>query len=204
MEVTQQQRHPNQHAADTAADLPDFDAINDYFDREDQTPDDKFEKDPHTSHVLQQLRRLRSLTAEFSEQAASRIETTPEWWNQLTSMIVADARPGRVIPFDSAEPAHDLGVTEGALKALIRDASDTVDSCFVTRIELPDNITEPGAEITIMLRVTVAAGTKLLAAADAIRAAVCDQLEQHTTLRVAAIDVEISDVLVLPDEEESR
>ncbi|WP_166987282.1 hypothetical protein [Canibacter zhoujuaniae] len=175
-----------------------FDEINDFFDNAGEALQDRFESDPHASHVLQQLGRLRSLTAEVSKRSSAAIETSADWWEQLTTLIIADSRPGRVIPLGKATESQELGITEGAVKALIRDASDAIESCLVTKIELPAEITEPGAQITVKLRASVASDVSVKPAADAIRAAVSKKLKTHTTLDIAAIDVQVSDVVVFP------
>ena len=85
------------------------------------------------------------------------------------------------------------------MKALIRDAADTVTSCIVTKIVFSDSVTVIGDPVTVTLNVsatkeTVTSGTAIATAAEELREAVLQALQTHTVLNIAAIDIKITDV----------
>lgn len=175
-----------------------LDEISDYLDAGCQPRNEKLEADPEAAHALAQLRRLRGITGQLASQ-----EEQPQqqdgWWQKIVDGISAEVAAGREIPVPAKNPSVELAITEGAVKALIRDAADTVTSCIVTKIVFSDSVTVIGDPVTVTLNVsatkeTVTSGTAIATAAEELREAVLQALQTHTVLNIAAIDIQITDV----------
>ena len=86
-------------------------------------------------------------------------------------------------------------ITEGALKALIRDAGDAVPGALLGRIVFDGDVSDPHTELTVAIQVMVRPHTVIPTAVALIRQAAMDSLSRHTTARITAINVTIVDVL---------
>ncbi|HEY0246808.1 MAG TPA: hypothetical protein VGC45_00980, partial [Gryllotalpicola sp.] len=100
------------------------------------------------------------------------------------------------------DPTADLGITEGAVRGIIRAAEDDVDGAIIGRCRFTGDITTPGEPVTVSVDASIVWGQNLPQAADRLRAAITRRLLAHTGLNIVAVDVAIHDIHQLPAAEE--
>lgn len=145
--------------------------------------------------ALDALERLRALTPELLAADVAAEPATDEGWVQgILAGIALDARAGRRIPLTEEVPGVDLGITEGALRGLIRAAETAVPGVLVGRCHLDGEVEEFGAPVGIRLEVGVTFGTPIPAAIALLRAEIATRLHTHTGLTITGIDVSVRDV----------
>lgn len=145
--------------------------------------------------ALDALDRLRGLGGQLIEaDAAAMPEVDDSWVDRILSGIALDARAGRRIPFDEPEAGADFGITEGAVRGLIRSAENAVPGILVGHSTLDGDVTTVGAPMRIAIEVNAMYGESIPAAVERLREEVADRVRQHTDLVVTAIDVTVRDV----------
>ncbi|TPW71675.1 Asp23/Gls24 family envelope stress response protein [Schumannella sp. 10F1B-5-1] len=191
----------------------DLEALSAYADRGRTPAIAAIDADPECLAVLDSIERLGTLTRELVADDAERMPPPDEnWIRALLESITREVRAGRDIPFPESDDTARFVVTEGAVRQLLREAGDAVPGVLVGRVGLRVTAA-PGAgddgsgttEATpaldradVDVRISVAHGTPLAAAADAVRAAASAALLRSTPLEPGAIDVTIDDIH-LPD-----
>lgn len=89
----------------------------------------------------------------------------------------------------------ELCITEGELKALIREAADTaLPHSFISKIKFSPEITEPCGLVTADVKITVQLGVPILAAVELVRETVFAVVAEQTGIELAAVNVIVSDV----------
>ncbi len=171
-----------------------------------RTPvDPSIEESAGCQLALQSMERLRGLSEELlkaDEAAESAVANDDRWISRILDSIAIDARAGRRIPIGHEDPAADLGITEGAVRGIVRSAESDVHGVIVGRCRLTGDLTVPGEPITVVVDASVLWGENLPEAASRLRAAVLERLSAHTDLNIAAVDVTIHDIHRLPGAED--
>lgn len=145
--------------------------------------------------ALDALERLHALTGRLiDEDEAAADDVDESWVDRILDGIVMDARSGRRIPIGSASSSADLGITEGAVRGLIRAAENSIPGVLVGRCRLDGDIEEPGAPIRVLLDASVPYGDPIPKLVDRLRAEVADRLGAHTELNITEIDIAVRDV----------
>ncbi len=158
-------------------------------------PDPSIDESASCQLALRAMERLRGAAGElFMAETAAEPEPDERWIQRVLSGIALDARAGRRIPIGHASPDADLGVTEGAVRSLIRDAETEVSGVLIDRTALLGDVTVPGEPVRIEVRFSVAFGQPLPQTAERLRAAIAGRLSAHTELKVTAIDLVIHDL----------
>lgn len=169
--------------------------LSDYLDASRQPPDPSIEESPGCQLALDALERLQGLGGQLiAADAADSPDVDASWVDRILSGIALDARAGRRIPFEAPEPAVDLGITEGAVRGLIRSAENAVSGVLVGRCRLDGDVTVPGAPIRIDIEASARFGESIPRMAERLRAEAEQRLRAHTELNIVAIDVRIRDV----------
>ena len=101
---------------------------------------------------------------------------------------------GRRIPVAHPDPAADLALTEGAVRALIRSVGDGIDGVIVGRTRIDGEVETLGAPIEVHVEISVRYGEPFDGIAARMRSAVVAELARHAELTVAAVDVTVTDV----------
>src|SRR5690606_26819485 len=114
-----------------------------------------------------------------------------------------EARPGRRIPLAEPTPDSDLGITEGAVRSLIRDAETDAPGVVVGRTVLHGDLGTATAEVSVSVDVAIVYGHHIETATDRLRQAIAAKLAAHTCLQVRVIDIAVRD-LHEPDESDDR
>lgn len=169
--------------------------LSDYLDAGRQPADPSIEESPGCRLALDALERLRGVTAAMlAADEASSAPVDDSWVDRILSGIALDARAGRRIPIDSGDAHIDLGVTEGAVRGVIRGAELLFPGMLVGRCRLDGDVAAPGAPIRVEIEVSVPYGEPIPALAEGLRAEVRRRLAVHTELVVSSIDITIEDV----------
>jgi len=169
--------------------------LTDYLEAGREPADPSIEGSPGCQLALDALEQLRGLGGELiAADTAAMPEVDDSWVDRILSGIALDARAGRRIPFDDPDPSTDFGITEGAVRGLIRSAENTVPGILVGHSELDGDVTIPGARIRISIEVNAFYGESIPVAVQRLRDEVAERVQRHTDLTVTAIDVTVRDV----------
>lgn len=161
-----------------------------------RTPaDPSIDSSPSCRLALDALERLRGLTPELIvADTAAEPETDESWVRRVLGGIALEAHAGRRIPLAVAEPGADLGITEGAVRGLVRAAENVIPGLVVGRCRLEGDVTQPGAPVKVLVDVSVPYGEPIPRLAELLRAEITTRLGTHTELNVTAIDITVRDV----------
>ncbi len=155
--------------------------------------------------ALDALERLRALSPEL---LAADTEAEPaadeNWVQSILSGITLDARAGRRIPITTPAPEANLGITEGALRGVIRAAESTVPGVLVGKCRFDGDVTIPGEPVRICVDLSVPYGEPIPDLSDRLRQEISARLKAHTTLNVTGIDVSVRDIQTPSLTEEKR
>lgn len=180
----------------------DLAALGEYLDRDCQPPIAAIDDSPECQAALDRLRRVRALSRDLvDDDARSQPPLSIEWVQGLLAGLELDVRAGRDIPFGGDDPATRLSITEGAVREVVRGAGDAVPGVLVGAVTLDGDVTTPGADIAVGLRISVALVEPIPDIADHVRARVTTALLTHTELQVSRIDVTVDDVHIVSREE---
>lgn len=172
-----------------------FEELSDYLEAGRVPRDPSIEESPGCQLALDALERLQGLGDELIDaDAAESPEVDASWVDRILDGIALDARAGRRIPFEPVEPDVDFGITEGAVRGLIRSAENAVPGLLMGRCRLVGDVTELGAPIRIEIDASALYGEPLIRVTEHLRAEVDSRLRAHTALNIVAIDIAIRDI----------
>lgn len=176
-----------------------MDELSDYLDAGRQPADPSIDASPGCRIALDALERLRRLgPALLDQDTAGEPQPDDNWVRSILDGIARDARAGRRIPFPVAEPDDDLGITEGAVRGLIRAAGDGVPGVLIGRCRLDGEVATPGAPVRIEVEARVPYGLPISRLAERLRDEIGERLRTHTELNLTGIDIVVHDVRDLP------
>lgn len=180
-------------AADDGAVSPE--RLVDYLDAGRQPYDPEIEESPEATAQLAALERLRSMGARlFEADAAATPAPDPSWIAGVMDRVRLESRAGRQIPLSSIDDRSTLHITEGAVRALIREAGDGVEGAMVISCTIRGDVSVPGALVRVEVVVSGLFGRSLPTLADAVREAVSSRLSRQTELTIEGVDVTVDDV----------
>lgn len=171
-----------------------------------RTPyDPEIETCPECLNELRALARVTRLARELLEQEAADLPAPPDTWMQaILGDIHREMRAGRDLPLHHPDPRVRISVTEGAVRALIRDVADDIDGLIVGRCEFLGAVDRPGAPVRVHLTASALWGRSVPELSATLRDLVSAALSRHTELNVAAVDVTIADLHGYAPTEEAR
>ncbi|WP_353111526.1 Asp23/Gls24 family envelope stress response protein [Microbacterium sp.] len=181
--------------------------LSDYLDAGREPADASIDESPGCRIAMDALERLRRLSPELLvDDAVAEPQVEESWVQGILAGIRLDARAGRRIPFSAPEPEADLGITEGAVRGLVRGAESAVPGVLVGRCRLVGDVTETGVPVRVEMDVSVPYGDPIPDLVDRLREEVASRLGEHTELNVAGIDITVHDVQRMPEpvEEEDQ
>ncbi len=154
--------------------------------------------------ALDALERLRDLTPQlFAADTAAEPEADELWVQRILKDITLDARAGRRIPIASAAPNADAGITEGAVRGLIRSAEREVPGVLVGKCTLEGDVTRVDEPIRVSVEMSAPYGASMTTLADRLRSEIRANLVAHTTLHVTAVDIVIHDIQYIATQTEN-
>lgn len=178
--------------------------LSDYLEANRTPPDPRIEQSAGCQLALDALQRLKQLTPRLLEADAAAAPPIDEGWVQgVLAGLKLDARAGRRVPLASSAANADIGITEGALRAIVRGAERVVPGVFIGKCGFDGDITEIGTAVRVAVELSVPFETSIPAAAQAIRDAIHTRLATHTTLRIEGVDVTVHDIHHIPHQTEN-
>lgn len=154
--------------------------------------------------ALDALERLRDLTPQLlAADTAAEPEADELWVQRILTDITLDARAGRRIPIATEAANFDAGITEGAVRGLIRSAEQAIAGVILGKCTLDGDVTVIGEPIRVSVEMSVPYGTSMPALAERVRTEIWAYLTAHTTLNVTAVDVVIQDIQYSPKQTEN-
>ncbi len=167
----------------------------DYLDAGRAPSDPSIDQSPGCQIALDALERLRALTpALLAADTAAEPETDQRWVRKILDSIALDAHAGRRIPLANAVPRTDLGVTEGAIRGLIRAAESVIPGVLVGACRFDGDVTTPGERVRVLVEASVPYGDSIPDLAHRLREEIRARLRAHTTMNVSGIDITVHDV----------
>ena len=169
--------------------------LSDYLEAGRLPVDPSIEGSPGCQLALDALERLRGLGGQLIEaDVAASPEVDDSWVDRILSGIALDARAGRRVPFAESDPSVDFGITEGAVRGLIRSAENAVPGVLVSRSTLDGDVTLVGEPIRIAIEVNAVYGESIPTAVERLREEVAERLRRQTDLTVTVIDITVRDI----------
>ena len=178
-------------------------SLSDYLDRGREPRDASIESSPAAQHALAALSRLRSVAPRVMAAKADDFAPKNEnWIKRILDQIGVQANAGRDIPIPHDVEGAELSISEGAVRALVREAGDRTDGLIVERCRLDGDVETPNAPIRIDVVVSTFEGMDEDLVTAEFGSYVREALEMHTTLNISAITVRVHDTDL--HEEEGR
>lgn len=171
-----------------------LDELSDYLARGRRPADPSIDDSAECRAALVALERLERTTRDLLESEAAGSPLDDGWVGRILDGIRLDVQAGRRIPIAHHDPRADLGLTEGAARALIRSAGDGIDGVIVGRCRFDGDIETPLSPVAVHVEISVRYGEPLDGAAAAVRTAVMRELARHAELSIASVDVTVTDV----------
>jgi hypothetical protein len=175
--------------------------LSDYLDRGREPRDPSIEASPVAQHALAALSRLRTIAPRILEaEAKARPPRNDSWIKRILDQIGMQLTAGRDIPIRSDAPNATLSISEGAVRALVREVGDGLDGMIVERCRLEGDVGEPGAPVAVTVEISVFVGTDSTAVTRTLRLGVLDALATHTELNVTGVTITVRDTDLTEDE----
>jgi uncharacterized alkaline shock family protein YloU len=172
-----------------------IDTLSDYLDRNRTPADAHIENCPECLNALEVLERVGRLSRDLIDAEVAELPDPPEsWFERIFTSIQEELRAGRSFPVSHPDPRVQITVTEGAVRALLRDTGDSVDGVIISRTEIVGDAETLGAPVEINLTASVRFGTSIQQLSDELRAVAYAALATHTDLNVAAVNVTVANV----------
>lgn len=171
-----------------------IESLSDYLDRGREPRDPSIESSPAAQNALAALSRLRAVAPKVIAARADDFAPKNEnWIKRILDQIGVQARAGRDIPISHDAEGAVLSISEGAVRAIVRDAGDRTEGLLVERCTLEGELETPGAPIDILVIVSMFADADQSAVTAEFRGYVEEALERHTELTVQSITVKVHD-----------
>lgn len=175
--------------------------LSDYLDRGRTPADPAIESSPGAQNALAALARLRSIAPKVLEaDAKARKPRNDGWIQRILDQIGVQAHAGRDIPIHHDEVGADLSISEGAVRAIVREVGDDLDGAIVERCRLDGEVDVPGSPVTIRIDISIFDGADSRQVLESLREGILAALALHTELTVAEVIIHVQDFHV-PDDE---
>ncbi|MFK0402515.1 Asp23/Gls24 family envelope stress response protein [Microbacterium sp. NPDC090225] len=169
--------------------------LSDYLDRDRTPADPHIESCPDCLNALEALERVGRLSRELIDADAAELPAPPEsWFERIFTSIQEELHAGRSLPISHPDPRVQITVTEGAVRALLRDSGDAIDGVFISRTEIVGDAETLGAPVEINLTASVRFGTSIQQLTDELREVAYAALAKHTDLNVTAVNISVEDI----------
>jgi uncharacterized alkaline shock family protein YloU len=169
-------------------------SLSDYLDRGREPRDPVIESSPAAQNALAALSRLRAVAPKVM--AAKADDFAPEndnWIKRILDQIGVQAHAGRDIPISHDVGGAALAISEGAVRALVREAGDRTDGLLVERCRLDGDVETPGAAIDVRVVVSTFEGLDEEKITAEFREDVLETLRKHTQLTISSVTVRVHD-----------
>jgi hypothetical protein len=166
--------------------------LGDYLDSGRTPRNESIESSPGAQNALAALSRLRHLAPRIIEAEAKAVKPRDESWiKRILDQIGIQAHAGRDIPFATDDERMNLSINEGAVRAIIREIGDELESLIVERCRLEGDADVNGAPVTVFVEVSLFEGSDASSAIAELRDNIRAALATHTELNVVDITVRV-------------
>lgn len=178
-----------------------IDELTDYLEAGRTPRNPSIEESASCQLALDALERLHGLGPALiaADAEASRL-VDDSWVDRVLGEIALDVRAGRRVPLPSSDPRSDLGITEGALRGMIRGAEKSFPGVVLGRCRIDGDVLDADAPISIDIEASVPYGTAILRLVEEVRAEIAARLAAHTALNIERIDVTVENVLIFDED----
>jgi uncharacterized alkaline shock family protein YloU len=171
-----------------------IDSLSDYLDRGREPRDPSIESSPAAQNALAALSRLRTVAPRVIAARADDFAPKNEnWIKRILDQIGVQAHAGRDIPLSHDAAGAVLSISEGAVRAIVRDAGDRTEGLLVERCKLEGDVETPGAAIDVLVIVSLFEDADERAVTEEFRGYVEEAIARHTHLVVQSITVKVHD-----------
>jgi hypothetical protein len=179
--------------------------LSDYLDRGREPRDPAIEASPAAQHALAALSRLRAVAPRIIAADADRFAPENEnWIKRILDQIGVQAHAGRDIPIPYDVEGAVLSISEGAVRALVRDAGDQTEGLLVERVRLDGDIETPDAPVDVHVVVSTFEGLDESRVTADFTERAMEALQKHTTLAVKSITVRVHDTDLSAEEGKAK
>ena len=176
--------------------------LSDYLDHGRQPRDPNIEASAAAQHALAALSRLRAVAPCVIDADAEFFAPKNEnWISRILDQIGVQAHAGRDIPIPHDVPGAGLSISEGAVRALVREAGDVTEGLIVERTQLNGDIETPGTPIEVHVVISTYTDVDVAQAVSAFQQRVQDAVREHTTLTLKQVTVRVHDTDVTDEDE---
>lgn len=176
-------------------------ALSDYLDRGRQPRDPAIEASAAAQHALAALSRLRAVAPRIIDADADFFAPKNEnWISRILDQIGVQAHAGRDIPIPHDVPGAELSISEGAVRALVREVGDETEGLLVERTHLDGDVETPGAPVEVHVIVSTFTDVDVAQVVSAFQKRVQDALREHTDLALQRVTVRVHDTDVTDDD----
>lgn len=177
--------------------------LSDYLDRGRRPRNPAIESSAGTQNALAALSRLRAVAPKILEaEARAKPARDASWIKRILDQIGVQAHAGRDIPLSHELESAQLAISEGAVRAIVREVGDRLDGIIVERCRLEGDVATAEAPVTVVVDVSIYSDANAAETISALRDGVREALTVHTELRLAGIEVRVRDFDKDPEEDE--
>jgi uncharacterized alkaline shock family protein YloU len=204
--MTDTSREPvNPSPLDIHLDGHTVESLSDYLDRGRQPRDPAIEASPAAQHALAALSRLRTVAPRVIVADADQFAPKNEnWISRILDQIGVQAHAGRDIPIPHDVAGAVLSISEGAVRAIIRETGDSAEGLLVERSRLDGDVETFGAPVEVHVVVSTFDGVDTAAVVSAFQKRVVETLREHTDLVVSNVTVRVHDTDLTDEDERSE
>jgi uncharacterized alkaline shock family protein YloU len=182
-----------------------IESLSDYLDRGREPRDESIESSPAAQNALAALSRLRAVAPRIlaaDAEAESFAPANDHWVRRILDQIGVQAHAGRDIPISHDVEGASLSITEGAIRAVVREVGDGIEGLLVERCRLDGDVETPGAPIDIRVEISTFRGLDLGESTRLFRQRVEEAVSGHVELNISSVSVHVHDTDL--SEEEGR
>ncbi|GAA3118032.1 hypothetical protein ACFQ0X_39360 [Streptomyces rectiviolaceus] len=164
-------------------------------------PDPHADGCPHCAQALNALRHLEGIVTQTRD-TAPREPDTSALTGRVMDVVRLELRPGRTLPLGDED--EDAWIVEAAAARTVRAAAESLPgvragSCRIDPLDDPASPAPPGrlarGPVRIRIEVQVPLTWHLPQVADRVRSRVLDAVDGELGMRIAVVDVTITDVI---------
>lgn len=151
----------------------------------------------HCAHCQNALASLRTIN-DWGNALRQRVEQTPSdksWASELMTRLSLPVKEGRRIAVEGDRDA-DLGLTEAALRRLIRSRCSTANALILTTsVNLDDEaVARVSAELQLNCDIAVRYGCNIVEEANTVRRNMFAVLAENIGRKIVSIDISVVDI----------
>ncbi|MEF2978141.1 hypothetical protein [Subtercola sp. YIM 133946] len=170
------------------------DQLSDYLDHGRHPRNPAIEASPAAQHALAALSRLRAVAPRIMKTDAEYFAPKNEnWISRILDQIGVQAHAGRDIPILHDVPGAKLSISEGAVRALVREAGDDTDGLIVERTRIDGDLETPGSPVQVHVVVSTFADATDARVVPLFQERVIETVREHTDLVVTRVTVRVHD-----------